>query len=157
MAKLVIVYDSKTGNTESMAEALADGASEVGRVEVELKKLGTPFPMSALAEADAVVLGAPARYAHITSEMREFIWAAKDLNKQGHLNLNGKVGGAFGSYGWDGGRSLHNIQVELTSLGIEVLGEVIAVDRMGAMGVRIDDSDLEKCRQLGKLIAERIV
>jgi NAD(P)H dehydrogenase (quinone) len=157
MAKLVIVYDSKTGNTESMAEAVAEGASEVGRVEVGLKKLGAPFPMSVLAEADAVVLGSPARYAHITSEMREFIWAAKDLNTQGQLNLNGKVGGAFGSYGWDGGRSLQNIKVALTSLGVEVLGEVIAVDRMGAMGVRIDDADLEKCRQLGKRIAQRIV
>ena len=157
MAKVIIVFDSKTGNTESMAEALAEGASEVGRVEVELKKLGTPFPMKALAEADAVILGSPARYAHITSEMRDFIWAAKNLNTQGRLNLNGKVGGAFGSYGWDGGRSLQTIKAELASLGVEVLGEVIAVDRMGAMGVRIDDADLEKCRQLGKRIAERIV
>jgi flavorubredoxin len=88
--------------------------------------------------------------------MREFVWAAKDLNTQGQLNLNGKVGGTFGSYGWDGGRSLQNLKAELTSLGVEVLGEVIAVDRMGAMGVRIDDADLEKCRQLGKRVAQRI-
>jgi len=38
MAKILIVYDSKTGNTEKMAYAVAEGARQVNGIEVIVKK-----------------------------------------------------------------------------------------------------------------------
>ncbi len=53
--KVVVVYDSQTGNTEKMAKAIAKGAGSV--VGVDIKKIGEPFPLTVLAEADGVFYG----------------------------------------------------------------------------------------------------
>ena len=41
--KVLIIYDSKTGNTEKMATAIVEGAKETG-AEVTIKKIGIPSP-----------------------------------------------------------------------------------------------------------------
>ncbi|MDQ1278834.1 MAG: hypothetical protein QG670_94, partial [Thermoproteota archaeon] len=58
MARVLIVYDSKTGHTEAMAKAIAEGARTTN-VSVDLKKLGDPFPKTLLDSADAILIGSP--------------------------------------------------------------------------------------------------
>ena len=60
MGKLVIVYDSETGNTERMAKSIEDGVKSVGGVDIVVKKIGEPFSLKILSDADAIILGAPA-------------------------------------------------------------------------------------------------
>jgi NAD(P)H dehydrogenase (quinone) len=158
MPKIVIVYDSKTGNTEKMAKAVEEGAKTVKGVETELYKAGTRFPISALDRADAVIVGSPSRYGFPTTEMREFLDAAIELSKNHTLHLKGKLGGVFGSYGWDGGNVVYRLAQAIITLGIDVVPPMIsAVDRAGLMGVHIDEEDLQECRELGKTLAEKLV
>lgn len=155
MPKIAIIYDSKSGNTEKMAKAVAEGVKTIEGVEVELHKAGTRFPISILNEADAIILGSPSKYGNPTSEMREFIECA--IARAEMLRLRGKIGAVFGSYAWDGGDVVDRLAEAMTTLGIELVAPMLsAVDRMGLMGTRIDEEALEKCRELGKTVAEKV-
>ena len=150
MAKILIVYDSKTGHTETMAKAIAEGARSVKNINVELRKLGTPFPMTLLDESDAIIFGSPTRYANVTVEMKAFLDATKTLKKEGRLKLGGKIGAAFGSYGWDGGWNLEKLEDEMKSLGIKIEDPIVE---------SVDDPTekvLKACKELGKNIAEKV-
>jgi NAD(P)H dehydrogenase (quinone) len=158
MAKIVIVYDSKSGNTEKMAKAVEEGAKTVKGVETELYKAGTRFPISVLDKSDAIILGSPSIYGLPTTEMRGFLDAVVELKRSKKLQLEGKIGGVFGSYGYDGGYIVDRLADVLKTLGIKLVPPMVsAVDRMGLMGTRIDEESLQKCRELGKAIAEKLV
>jgi NAD(P)H dehydrogenase (quinone) len=58
MLKVLVVYDSRTGNTKKMASAVAEGAKKVSDVEVTVKKAEQTSPDDFLA-ADAIVMGSP--------------------------------------------------------------------------------------------------
>ena len=125
MAKVLIVYDSRTGHTEAMARAIADGAGAVRNVVVDLRKLGEPFSIELLDQADAIIIGSPTHYAYVTSELRAFLEAAKHLKNAGHLKLEGKIGVAFGSYGikrtyLGGNWALQMLRDEMKELGIKM-------------------------------------
>jgi NAD(P)H dehydrogenase (quinone) len=97
MAKLVIIYDSNTGNTELMTNAVAEGARNVQNVQVEVRKIGTRFSISILKDADAVIIGSPTIYGGISHSLVEFFSALNHLQAANHVNLKGKKGAAFGS------------------------------------------------------------
>lgn len=56
MATVSIIYDSRTGNTERMANAIAEGARSAG-AQVTVRKLGEKFPVEELTKADAILIG----------------------------------------------------------------------------------------------------
>ena len=148
MSKIVIIYDSKTGNTEKMAEAIAEGARSVEDTEVVIRKVGEAFSLSELGIADAVILGSPAHYANLTSEMRVILESIEKLSGFGKIDLRGKVGAAFGSYGWDGGWSIEKIFREFMGrVGMKVTQPILL--SIGAPNSEV----LEKCRELGKRVA----
>lgn len=99
MYKIVIIYDSKTGNTETMAKAIADGAKSVKGVNVILKKLGETFSSTILDDADVIILGAPSHHGHVTAEMLVFLADLHEAINSKTLSVEGKIGLAFGSYG----------------------------------------------------------
>jgi NAD(P)H dehydrogenase (quinone) len=96
---ITIIYDSKTGNTEKMAKAIADGASKTA--DVTIKKIGEAFPLSILTQADAVVFGSPVIYANISNNLRDFLEGFIEYIKQNKINIDKKPAAVFGSYGWD--------------------------------------------------------
>jgi len=157
MSRIVIVYDSKSGNTEQMAKAVAEGTGAVKGIEVILHKVGTPFPISLLDQADAIVLGSPSEYGNVTSEMRALIESMIELKRAKKLLLRNKIGGVFGSYGWDGGWVTDKLGETMKELGIGLVPPVVvAVDRMNSIDLRIDTDSLQKCRELGKRIGEQL-
>jgi NAD(P)H dehydrogenase (quinone) len=154
MATLLIIYDSKTGNTEKMAESIADGAKSVSGVNVLLKKLGEPFSLRILDDADVIILGTPAHYAHVTPEMRNFLAYLRDENGAGRLELKGKIGVAFGSYGWDGGVAIEKLAIDMENLGIKVQSPVLAkVPPLPYSSLK--EKSLKECRELGKNLAKK--
>jgi NAD(P)H dehydrogenase (quinone) len=158
MLKIVVIYDSKSGNTEKMAKAVIEGVSSIKGVDVELYKVGAHFPVSLLDKADAIILGSPTIYGSPAPDMREFLTAVTDLKKSGKLLLKNKIGGVFGTYGWDGGWVVDSLVETMKNLTIRVISPVVsAVDQMGGMGVRISEENLKKCRELGKAVAEKLI
>lgn len=158
MPKVVIVYDSKTGNTEKMAEAVAKGVRSVEGVEAELCKLGTCFPISILDKADAVIFGSPSIYGNATPEMRAFFQSAIELKEAGRLKLRDKIGAAFASYAWDGGWVTEILAEALKTFGIRLVPPLVsAFDSRSSMGERIGTDFLQKCKELGKTVAGELV
>jgi len=143
MAKLLILYDSQTGNTERMAEAVAEGARSVQGVEVDLKYYARP---EELAEATAIIFGSPTYYHDITLPIKQMMEEAARAN----VKLQGKIGAAFGSYGWSG---------EAPEQILEVLKnrfEMKTVEPPVTVLYEPNPAKLEECRKLGKVVAEKI-
>jgi flavorubredoxin len=143
MAKLLILYDSQSGNTEKMAEAVAEGARTVSNVEVETKYYARP---EELAQADALIFGSPTYYHDMTLPIKQMLEEAAKANVQ----LKGKAAAAFGSYGWSGEAPELILEILKNRFGMQVVGEKVMVI------YEPNQDKLEVCRKLGKLVAEKI-
>ncbi|OGS43501.1 MAG: hypothetical protein A3K76_00055 [Euryarchaeota archaeon RBG_13_57_23] len=94
MSKIVVIYDSRTGNTEKMALAVARGAKKVKGIQVDVKNVERA-KLQDLLDADGIILGSPTYYGDMSGRLKEFI----DTSNKVHGKLKGKVGGAFTSSG----------------------------------------------------------
>src|SRR4030042_5347111 len=95
MSKILVLYYSRTGNTEKMANAIAEGAKNAGNAEVEVNYY---VEAEELGKFDAILVGAPTYHHELPMDMKNLFEEAAAKG----INLKGKVGAAFGSYGWSG-------------------------------------------------------
>jgi len=144
LAKLLILYDSQTGNTEKMAEAMAEGARSVATVEVIVKYFARP---EELAEASAIVFGSPTYYHDMTLPIKQMLEEAARVNVQ----LKGKIGAAFGSYGWSGEAPRLILEILKNRFGMKTIEPGLTVLYTP------NQAKLEECRKLGRTVAEEIV
>lgn len=137
MSKIAVVYWSGTGNTEQMANAVAEGAKEAG---AEVSTLtADQFSAAKVAEFDAIAFGCPAMGAE-TLEEDEF----EPMFTGCESALSGKKLALFGSYGWGDGEWMRNWEERAKNDGaILVGGEGLIVNETP------DDEALEKCAALG--------
>ena len=144
MQKILILYYSRTGNTRKMADAVAEGARAVQGVEVELKYYATP---EELADFDAVVVGIPTYHHDMTIDVKKLFEEAAVKN----VNLKGKTGAAFGSYGWSGEAPRLVLEIMKNKFGMDIIEPPLLVKYAP------DQAELEKCRKFGREIAERLI
>ena len=102
MRKMAVIYWSMTGNTEAMANAVAEGAAEAG-AEVEVKQVADSTPDEALGY-DLLALGCPAMGAELLEE-GEFDPFFTRLEE----HLKGKKLALFGSYDWGDGQWMRGL------------------------------------------------
>ena len=95
MRKLLIIYNSISGNTEKMAKFIAEGASKK-LSSVTIKNVEEVVEKD-LVDAEAIAFGCPTYNRDLISGMKEF-FEVKLVKVKG--SLRGKVGVAFGAYGW---------------------------------------------------------
>ena len=152
MAKVLIVYYSRSGNTEKMAEVVKEGLDEVSGIDVEMKKVAETTPDD-LVEADGIVMGSPTYYGTMASELKKLI----DESVKHHGKLDGTVGGAFATSGVLGGGN------ETTALDIVkamlIHGMIVKGNwrgaHYGAVSVGApDENALKEGRKLGKSVGE---
>ncbi len=93
--KVLIAYFSLSGNTEKMAGYIAEGVRFSGN-QVEVKKVSAIKSTSGLAGYDGYILGSPTYNLDMAEPMKTFLFLLKKAD------LEGKLGGAFGSYTHDG-------------------------------------------------------
>ena len=139
MKKTAVIYWSGTGNTEAMANAVAEGMREAGAECA----VWTPADVGADAvkELDAAALGCPAMGAE---ELEETEFAPMfDAVKSA---LAGKAVGLFGSYGWGGGEWMNTWEDDCKSLGANLIFDSIICNDAP------DDEALSKCEKLGKAL-----
>jgi NAD(P)H dehydrogenase (quinone) len=151
MPKILVVFDSKSGNTEAMTLAVAKGAEKTGGTEVTVKR-AEQTKNSDLLAADGIIIGSPTYYGLMSAKLKKLI----DDSVQIHQQLTGKVGGAFTSSGGTasgGETTLLSIVQAMLVHGMIVQGR--ADDRH--YGVAVTGSpkkkDLEDCEALGRNIA----
>ncbi len=158
MFKVVVIYDSVTGNNELMAKAVAEGVESVEGVETQLYKIGTKFPISIVKDAAALIVGSPSIYGNMTLKLNQFFTNLNYLKKEKKINVKGKKGATFGSYAWDGGWHTERIERELMKLGLEMVTPALSVaDQEVKRDLKISRDDLDKCRELGKTVARAVV
>lgn len=143
---LLVFYISAYGNTRRMAEALAAGAEAVTGVRVSLYDLegGEPGVFTDLIEeADGLACGSPT----INGDAVKPVWDL--LSSLTTVNVKGKLGAAFGSYGWSG-EAVRLIEDRLRGLKL----------RLPVEGLRLklvpDAGELEQCRSLGESLARHL-
>ena len=144
MPKILILYYSRTGNTQKMAEAVAEGARGIQGVDVELEYYATPEEMAGF---DAVVVGIPTYHHDMTIDIKRLFEEAVVKG----INLKDRIGAAFGSYGWSG---------EAPRLVLEIMKnkfEMNVIEAPLLIKYAPDQAGLEKCRQFGKKIAEKFM
>ncbi len=146
MGKVLITYYSRTGKTEKMAEYIAEGVRFSGN-SADIRKLSDIKNEKELEGYDGYVLGCPTYHRDMTANMKTFLF----LVEKAHLN--GKVGGAFGSYTHSGDApkyifdTMENVfKMDMTSLGSFNLLEHLVE---GTEGMRA-------CQDYGKSISEKL-
>ncbi|MBQ7573240.1 MAG: flavodoxin [Clostridia bacterium] len=136
MGKTIIVYWSGTGNTEAMANAVAEGAPDA--------KLVTVSETSAdeVLSYDNIIMGCPAMGAEVLEEDEmEPLMVALDGA------LSGKNVGLFGSYGWGDGTWMHDWEDRVKASGANLVTDGVMANESP------DDDVLAQCVELGKAVA----
>lgn len=144
MSRILILYYSRTGNTEKMARAVLDGARSVPGTQVELNYYVPPEELTGF---DAIVVGAATYHHDMPVTFKNYFEEAAGKN----VILKGKVGAAFGSYGWSGEAPRLVLEILKNRFGMKVteppLSAMYTPDQIG----------LEKCFALGKRVAESLI
>ena len=139
--KLGIVYWSGTGNTETMAHCIAEGAREAG---AEVEMMGPEaFSAARFPEFGAVAFGCPAMGSEVLEET-EFEPMFAELESA----LGGRKIALFGSYGWGDGQWMRDWCARCEDAGAAL------VDEAGLIANESPDEEAqEACRALGRALA----
>ncbi len=134
MSKVAVVYWSGTGNTEAMANAVAEGARAKG-AEVDLLSCAE---VTGVDGYDAVALGCPAMGAE-ELEDGEFLPMLESIEPA----LAGKKVALFGSYGWGDGEWMRSWEARCSEKGIALAAESVMANEAP------DDDAVRACNALG--------
>jgi NAD(P)H dehydrogenase (quinone) len=150
MSKAIVVYDSKTGNTEKMAKAIGEGIREAG-LDVEVKRVDDTS-LDDLVAADAIVLGSPTYFCSMSGKMKVLIDKSIEIYPD---KLQDKVGAAFTSSGDIAGG---NETTLLSLIQAMLMHRMLIVGHQsgsfGAVSIGEPDEEcLAQCKQFGKRIA----
>ena len=144
--KVIVPFYSLYGHIYKMAQAVAEGASQVKRAQVELRRVPETLPdevlekmgaveaqkafanipvctVDELGQADAIIFGTPTRFGNMCGQMRQFLDATGKLWLSGALV--GKVGSVFTSSNTQHGgqeTTITSFHLTLFHLGMVVVG-----------------------------------
>ena len=151
MAKGIVVYYSRSGNTKTMAETIAEAMNQAG-LPTELKSV-EDVKAKDLLGYDAIVMGSPTYYGHMAAPLKQLF---DDLVSD-HGKLDGKVGAAFSSAANIGGGNETTIMGIIEAMliaGLIVQGDPKG-DHYGPVSIgRPDDRVQRQCTRRGQRVAE---
>jgi len=142
--KALVVYDTMWHSTERMASAIADGIAETG-VSVKVMDLSVTHRsdiITELLDSKALVLGSATLNNGMLPRMADMLCYMKGLRPVG------KIGAAFGSYGW-GGEASRLINAALEELKFDIADEPLRVNYVPT------EEDLANCAELGRKVGSQ--
>ena len=146
MKKVLIVYSSRTGKTETMANYLAEGL-RFAACDVTVKRIADIENELDVIGYDGYLFGCPTYHKDMTGGMKQFLFKAE------LANLTGKIGGAFGSHTHSGESApmiydtmRHVFKMDMTDLGPLNLTEAMIGKEEG----------LKACQDYGKAVGEKL-
>jgi NAD(P)H dehydrogenase (quinone) len=155
MIRVLVLYDSRGGNTEKMALAVMEGVAQIEEVEAVLKKVDD-VSLVDLEGADGIIAGSPTFYGLMSGKLKALI----DKSVEIHGKLAGKVGGAFTSSGGTASgaeTTLLSILEAMLIHGMIVQGRHDQ-EHYGAAAVGAPEKKaIESCKELGKNVASLTV
>ncbi len=143
--KALVVYDTMWGSTEKMAnyitEGLRNGGTEV--IQMSMHACHRSEVAKELLDSSGLIIGSPVLNSGIFPAMADVLCYLKGLRKKG------LVGAAFGSYGWNGA-PVDELTKMLEGMNVEVVSAAVKSP------FAPDTDTLEKCRQLGLTVSQKI-
>jgi NAD(P)H dehydrogenase (quinone) len=160
MNRILVLYDSKSGNTARMAQLVAEGAQTIPDTEVRLRTLEDAQPDDVY-WCDGLAVGSPTNMGILSWKMKRF-WDETMLDHW--MRVDGRIACAFSSAGgWGGGMELacQSILTVLINFGFLVFGVTDYATKLttlhyGAVTAREPRSEDAQvsCRLLGQRLAE---
>ena len=157
---VLVTYHSVTGNTEKMAQGVAEGANAVSGTNVVLKRVGEVTDNDLLS-SDAVIVGSPVYFGTMSGEVKTFFdnWSLK-FGLFRDRKMRNKIGAAFAT-----GASVSNGKevTILTIFAAMLINQMIVVSGGGGFGASattgpdspgIDEKEVAEARDLGKRVAD---
>jgi len=144
--KALVIYDSMWRSTAKMAQAIGGAIAREG-VSVRMFDLAVNHRsdiMTEVLEARALVFGSPTLNNGMLPRMADFLCYLKGLRPKG------KVGAAFGSFGWSG-EAVKHLNGYIEAMGLELVDNGIKVKNVP------DHEALKLCVDLGRRIGERVM
>ncbi|MFW6026537.1 MAG: flavodoxin family protein [Candidatus Woesearchaeota archaeon] len=159
--KVTIIYDTRSGNTEKMAQSVKEGIDLVEGITGIAKKV-EEASADDLLESEGLIVGSPTHCGLLSWKLKKFF---DSITKEAWSEVKGKIGTAFATSGGLGGgneMAVLSILNLLMNYGYLVFGlpdyaapEVTA--HYGAVAVGEPDQDeLKSCRMLGQQMAEYV-
>lgn len=151
MAKVIVIYESKYGNTKLVAETITEGIKEVEGTEPILSEL-REVNLNKIPDYDAILVGSPNHFGGPTRSIKKFI------DKLGKFPLKGKLYAVFDTYlERDFERAVRKMEERLSEKAPEMrqMAPGLSVKVLGLKGP-ISEGELPKCREFGNKIATQI-
>lgn len=153
MANLLIIYDSRTGNTKKAAFLIAEGARRVSGINCIVKRV-EEATLNDLLSADGIIIGSPTYYGGMSAKVKDLI----DRSVEIHGKLDGKVGAAFttsGGTATGAETTLLSIIKAMLIHGMIIKGN--PEDKhygLAIVGAPESEEDKEMCRDFGFMLAK---
>jgi menaquinone-dependent protoporphyrinogen IX oxidase len=150
-AKVIVVYESRYGNTKLVAETIAEGMREVEGIETDVSEV-TQVDLTKVPDYDAILVGSPNHVGRPTGGVSRF------MGKLSKLPLEGKLFAAFDTYiGKDSEKATKKLE---KSISDKVPGSKLAAPglsiRVDGIKGPISEGELPKCKDFGKKIAAQL-
>lgn len=152
MKKILIAYFSSTGKTETMAQYIAEGVRFSGQ-EAEIKKMQDIQGVAELAGYDGYILGSPTFSLDLPRPVKTF------LSLTLKAKLEGKMGGAFGSY-------RHDVSYQHDNYAPAIIFDVLQKEHgmkpfeLGSFNLKEDNVEtregMKACQDYGKVFGEKL-
>jgi flavorubredoxin len=143
MAKVLVIYSSQSGNTESMAKAVAEGAKSAGATVV-LKK-ATDAGADDVMTCDVLAVGTPNYFGYMSGLVKDFFDRAWIVIRD---KVADKPYCTFGSKGGGGAQSLESVERICDGLKMRKVADGLVATRQPSTEV------INQCKDLGKKLAK---
>lgn len=141
MSKIAVVYWSGTGNTEAMANLVAEGAKDSG-AEADLL-LASDFSSAKVSQYSAIAFGCPSMGDEQLEET-EF----EPMFRKVKPSLSGKKIALFGSYGWGDGEWMREWEEDCLAAGCKMVCDCVIANEYP------DNETAESCKELGAALTK---
>jgi flavorubredoxin len=143
MAKVLVVYNTRTGETKKIADLVAEGVRFSG-MEADVVNVNDIKKEADLQGYDGYVFGSATYHGDMMQKMKTMLFLAEKAG------LEGKVGGAFGAFGWSG---------EASDRIFDTMKNIFKMNMVGA-SLRLKSSSLgggiKMAQDYGREIAEKL-
>jgi flavorubredoxin len=144
MPKALIVYNTRTGETTKIADLIAEGLRITGH-EATVKNVTDIKSEGDLQGFDAYVFGSGTYHGEMMQGMKAMLFLAEKAN------LDGKIGGAFGAFGWSGEAPDRIYDTMKNIFKMEMLGGPLRLKSASLAG------GIKMAQDYGKEIAKRLM
>lgn len=151
MTKVIVVYESKYGNTKLVAEKIIEGMKQVKGIETALNEV-KEVDLHQIFSYDAILIGSPNHIGGPTRSIKKFI------DKLGKLNLGEKWFAVFDTYlGKDFEKAVKKMEdgIRQKAPGMRRIVPGLSIRVQGMRGPIVEE-ELPKCKDFGEEIAKKL-